>query len=276
MNLPSLLVLFIGGWGVAPNDANNLFYSSQFSFLDEYISAYPSLTISKPKQTLAKTYQMIGGGGAEQKALLPLLTEHQIRLVAIGGAERYGLLTSDLASTDAIFEESNSYYCSTPPTPSLSDHPESSLSQITKQIEAQMKYAKDAVIFASIESIATALRYHSKDVVNKSIIATDKYLKKTIQEALVAGIRILIIGDSIGAESFGDDNEQKEELLPVVFIAKDQEGLRASDKDYANDSVFPLKPSGTIHDLAPTILSLMHIPKPEYFSGTNLFSESLN
>jgi bisphosphoglycerate-independent phosphoglycerate mutase (AlkP superfamily) len=69
MNLPSLLVLFVGGWGVAPNEKNNLFYSKQFSFLDEYISAYPSLTISAPDQNLMSIYQQFGGVTMEKKAL---------------------------------------------------------------------------------------------------------------------------------------------------------------------------------------------------------------
>jgi bisphosphoglycerate-independent phosphoglycerate mutase (AlkP superfamily) len=204
------------------------------------------------------------------------LAEHQIRLIAIGGAERYGVLTSTFASDEAVFEDSNTYYCLTPPTVTLRERPESSLPQIAKQIEAQMKYTKDAVVFASIESITTSLRYQSKETTNESIVQTDKYLKNVIQEALVAGMRILLIGDSTGAESFGHNSQDQEVLLPVVFIAKDQEGLRASHEDYANDSVFPLKASGTVFDIAPTILSLMHIPKPEYFSGKNLFSESLN
>jgi len=276
MNLPSLFVLFVGGWGVAPNEKQNLFYYNKRSFLDEHVSAYPSLTIEQGIAELTSAYKEMGAIVNDQKSLVQLLSEHEIRLIAVGGAERYGLLTSVLDLNEEVFDETNKHYCAVAPTASLTASPETSLPQITKTIEAQMNYTKDSVLFASLESIETMMRYKNPDLVSQSIAQTDKYLKKIIQQALVAGIRVLLIGDSSGAESYGQENsEEKKRLLPVVLISKDQEGLRASNDDYGSDAVFPLSPSGSLQDIAPTILSLMHIPKPDYIVGKNLFNETI-
>lgn len=266
MNIPSLLVVFIGGWGVSPNKKDQFFSTDAFSFLEEYVSAYPLVSLSVPAGSIAERYRTIGAVNDELgQSLMQSLLDHQIKSIAIAGSERYSALTEAMVSQEKGFEENHRYYLPIPPAMSVTEHPETNLPEMMRTVDAQFKHSKDSVIFTCIETLSSIGRYNRADSMSQSVQLVDKHLRKIIQEGISNGLRVLVVGDP------SNDSE----LAPALLIAKDLEGLRASDNDYASGSLLPLVPSGDMHDIAPTILSLMHIPKPEGLPGKNLFEDKL-
>lgn len=279
MHTPSLLVITIGGWGAASPE-HNPFYDGSFSFLGELISSYPSVTLTPNQDGRLHTfYQQLGG---QQGALSNTLSAHHVKQFFIAGPGRYGLLTNTLRgglTRNDEFEQF--YYKSLPHVSNLTDCPELQTPDLLHQAEEKLHHNKDTVMFVALDAISSLLPYKNVSAVRESIKEIDSAVKKFVKQALENQWRILIVSDGGGAENYINqekatiDTSKSSNPLPCLLISKDLEGLRAHDGDTAGESDFSHSVSGSVRDLAPTILSIMHIPNPAEMEGGQLFSSCL-
>ncbi len=103
----------------------------------------------------------------------------------------------------------------------------------------------------------------------------DRFLKK-ISDAVLAVDGILIItGDHGNVEQMMNlktgqiDKEHSTNPVPFILIANEFEYSESKERDYLSLSSYT--PSGIVSDIAPTILELFDIEKPEEMNAVSLF-----
>ena len=285
---PSLCVIFLSGWGVAPQSRGNLFLSESVKpFLGNLVSSYPVLPLESLSQTLDMTevYGLIGGSGFDEDkefCVSSLLSSHEIKQYKYAMADHYGLFTSSLNGrcNDHYSNEEWKFF-PYPPAKSLRDVPELGMHEMFKDAESVLKESSDTVLFLGVGGITILADYKDKNVSIKNIVYTNKLLSQFIHKALLKNFRVLLVSDSGLAESFDEvisdqDVKRTNSPLPCVLMHKDLDGMRASTSDYSSEGVLPAKTMGTLEDIAPTILSLMRIKPPELMAGNILFKEMVD
>jgi hypothetical protein len=283
MNTPSVMVVFVGGWGAAPLDQNP-FYEGSFSFLGDFISRYPSITLEgKSVSNLQQYYQIASGASDAQPSIVETLATHDVRQFFLSGPDRFGLLSEDFAQNSQALKIPGALnYEPFPNTESLSTIPDTVLPELLKQAEEKLRYSTDTAMYLAVDTIWSQLPYRQVGLVAESIQHVDKLLHKFFMRALEQGWRILIVSDGGGAENYINldsqsiDTTRSANPLPCLLIAKELEGLRADEKDRANEVEFSLETSGGVNDIAPTLLSLFHIPQLPASAGTPLFPSCIN
>ena len=108
----------------------------------------------------------------------------------------------------------------------------------------------------------------------KAIQYIDRFLQDISQAALSVGAALIITADHGNIESMinmktGEiDKEHSTSPVPFLLIAKEFELAPPKDRDYL--SLSSHVPCGVVSDIAPTILELMGLEKPEEMNGVSL------
>jgi 2,3-bisphosphoglycerate-independent phosphoglycerate mutase len=111
----------------------------------------------------------------------------------------------------------------------------------------------------------------------KAVEATDQALGKIVDEALSAGATVVITGDHGNAEEVKNlrtkeiDTEHSTNPVPLILVGKQFDGKQFEGGDAPEGDLSLLSPSGGLIDIAPTILSLLHIEIPKEMQGKSLW-----
>jgi len=96
----------------------------------------------------------------------------------------------------------------------------------------------------------------------KACEAVDKCVEKVVSQVKAQGGAVLVTADHGNAEAMTDTNghiHTAHTLNPVPFILVDDKLKNVN-----------LRPDGILGDIAPTILHIMNIDKPEQMTGQSL------
>jgi len=154
--------------------------------------------------------------------------------------------------------------------------PEMSANKITDEILrvlSENKYDFITVNFANADILA-----HSGDfqATVKACQAVDKCLGKIIPSVLSKNGIVLICADHGNAEEMQDIKTGEVSVghtmndVPFVLISNRWEGITGGVPDSLGSDLSLVKAVGKISDIAPTILSILKIEKPEDMTGRNL------
>ncbi|MBL8030367.1 MAG: 2,3-bisphosphoglycerate-independent phosphoglycerate mutase [Candidatus Doudnabacteria bacterium] len=108
----------------------------------------------------------------------------------------------------------------------------------------------------------------------KAVEFIDTYLRRVADAALAAGAALLITADHGNVEEMisvktGEiDKDHTTNPVPCLFISNEWKFKIPANKRY--EDLASEMPGGVISDIAPTILSLLNLPRPEEMTGINL------
>lgn len=114
----------------------------------------------------------------------------------------------------------------------------------------------------------------------KAVQFLDHFLQQITEAALSVGAVLLITADHGNIEGMINlktgqiDKEHSTTPVPFLLISKEFEFSSPKEKNYLSLSSHP--PSGVISDIAPTILELFDLPKPEEMDGVTLLPDLLS
>jgi 2,3-bisphosphoglycerate-independent phosphoglycerate mutase len=138
--------------------------------------------------------------------------------------------------------------------------PEMSAPKIADELEkriAQRMYDLIVVNFANADMVGHTGNF---DATVAAVEAVDRCLKRVYDAVVKAGGTMIVTGDHGNAEQKVDEHgnpETKHTTNPVPFFIMDKSLKLRQDE-------------GALSDIAPTILELMGLPKPEVMTGTSL------
>lgn len=165
------------------------------------------------------------------------------------------------------------------PTPLLEDYAERPgvvndeiAKQAVKAIEDK-KFDFIAIAFASIDRLAHAANLEGTI---ESIRSVDDALERIVTTALAAGgAAVITATHGLAEQTITPDTDRFSShtgrIVPLLLVAKELEGFSLGFQQPIDGDLSPLSAAGTLCDVAPTILRLMHLPIDESMSGISLY-----
>lgn len=280
-----VVLLLIDGWGVAPiNEANAIMAAKIPTFLN-LIEEYPVALLDVGKNNLNTRYLTIGSGEIVLEdnyqpltSLSEIISKSGSHQLKIAETERFAALTHffNSQSTDKFVGEEWKIISSDSGNSSVK--PFLVLKKTVKEIVASIKAVNNKYDF-----IVAALPYldlvaASGDFlgVKKAVQDIDKILR-SILNAVLEVDGVLVVSAACGnVEKMHNINMDTPDLtmtnspVPLIIIGKEYKGRTIGLADPLNSDLSLLAPAGTLADLAPTILKIMNLDKPESMTGESL------
>lgn len=283
MNVPSLLVLIVSGWGIGGDERTNLIMSSNNTFLADIISAFPVVALNSvsSNHSFYEKLANVNDDAESKMKLAEQLRIHGITKSVVSDSGRYGYLLSSLQDSE-VDDHNDWHYMVHPPTSSLIDVPAGAIYEISTKASNVLRESSGAVYFVSISNIPVVAKYKDLHAIQNTVMLVDKKIKEIVSKALDAGVRVLLTSD--GGMIEDPCEEQSGQFIckrtnnptPCVLIHKNIEGLKSDTDDVTDDNLYPSNVNGTPSDLGVTILALMGITIPKSIESKVLFKEFID
>jgi 2,3-bisphosphoglycerate-independent phosphoglycerate mutase len=152
-----------------------------------------------------------------------------------------------------------------PRVSSFDQTPEMSISEVTKSIIDKIEEGEHALIVANFPNLDVVGHTENREAILKAVQAVDTRTGEVIEAARKAGVITLITSDHGTVESWlypegTIDTGHTENPVHCVLI----------DPKLPRDTDVSLREGGALTDVAPTVLQLLGIPKPEVMTGESL------
>ncbi|MDO8504388.1 MAG: 2,3-bisphosphoglycerate-independent phosphoglycerate mutase [Candidatus Liptonbacteria bacterium] len=162
------------------------------------------------------------------------------------------------------------------PIPHPDEHPQMMAAQITDRLLQAMENSSFNFIlvnYANGDSIAHTGNYHASEEAVKTV---DKEIGRVIEATLATDAVLFISSDHGNVEELtspmtGEAETQHDpNPVPLYLVGKEFKGRK-----FINWQSVATKPIGIISDIAPTILEVMGLQKPEDMTGRSLMKDLL-
>ena len=196
------------------------------------------------------------------KILGEVLSAHNVEQLRIAETEKYAHVTFFFnGGEESPFPLEERVLVPSPRDVATYDQkPEMSAREVTGELIKQMtsgQYGFMLVNYANADMVGHTGVFKAAV---KAVEVLDECLEKVLRVAQEAGITVLITADHGNIESMADagtgqpHTAHTTNAVPFILV-----GAQAT-----------LRPSGLLADVAPTVLQLLELPKPEDMSGTSL------
>jgi len=211
-----------------------------------------------------------------KQTLAEVISSHQLAQAHFAETEKERMVTYYFDGLrEEPFKGEDVYIVASPKVPTYDRKPEMSLSSLVSEFKKQLKkgiYHFMIINFANPDMVAHSGSLKATVV---AIEAVDKAISIVVEEVLARGGSVVLTADHGNAEellSFPTktffyttgkgtvDTDHSNNPVPVIFISH---AYQSHPKKLAG---------GVLSDVAPTILAMMGLPKPEVMTGRNLLS----
>lgn len=238
----------------------NLFFAT----MTEYEQGLP-VAVAFPPQTVVH-------------CLADWLSVQEKKQIHIAETEKYAHITYFLNDgREDPFQGEERVMIASPNVDSYDKRPEMSAREITKK--ALEAIASDLYDFIAINFANADMVGHTGNLKATlfAVETIDECLKRIVDATLIKRGAVLITADHGNAESMLDlssgmiNKEHTNNPVPCIIISSELEGLSFGATNIAHGKdLSVLKPSGLLSDVAPTLLTLMGLPKPPEMTGSSL------
>ncbi len=205
--------------------------------------------------------------GRIQGTLAEVLSQSGIRCVKIAESEKaihVGYFMNG-KNEDAFPGEERVVVPSPEGIESYADTPGMSAHGITEAIRSRIKDPEAGVIIANLANVDVVGHIEEKEAVIKAVEAVDRELGHIEAACREHGITLVVTADHGTVEEWEYEDgtiNTGHTKNPVPFILADFSSTEPGE--------FRLKPSGGLVNIAPTLLDLIALEKPEMMTGTSL------
>lgn len=206
-----------------------------------------------------------------------VLSNNNLKQLRIAETEKYAHVTYFFnGGVEAVFKGEDRELVPSPHVASYDLKPEMSAVEVTDKLVKQINsdiYDFFLVNFANVDMVG-----HTGNLkaAIKAIEAVDKCLGRVIKSVLAKDGVVMITADHGNAEDMFNvqtgsiDKEHSTNPVPLIIVGSRYEGLNLGGQDAPGGDLSLLKPQGILSDIAPTILKIMGIEKPEEMTGRSL------
>jgi 2,3-bisphosphoglycerate-independent phosphoglycerate mutase len=253
-------IIYDSGSGLERNiKINNLFFAS-FTEYEKDLNVEVVFPPEEIKETLGDVLSKAG-----------------LKQLRIAETEKYAHVTYFFnGGREEMQEGEDHVLVPSPDVESYDLKPEMSAGEITKKVvEALNKNIYDFIL----------INYANSDMVGhtgnleaaiKAIEFLDVCVKKVVGSALDAGACLLITADHGNAHVMFNmqtgqvDKEHTNNPVPFILVSKEYQGKNFGWQNFAGGDLSTITPQGILADVAPTVLKLFNLKKPEVMTGESL------
>ena len=293
-NNPSVTLVIIDGLGIAPlNFPGNVLNETNAPFWNSLITSYPVAALSSPFQgagnlseaeVLAKSYLELGLGGfreigeeSGEKTLGGILNENNISQLKVSETYGWSYLTYFLNGKKK-FPFSLEHQVLVPSDSYCEGSPKLKLEEIyASWLE---NYKADAPFFSCIYLPLLGFKgfHFSYEEIVDSLKKADSYLNKVFKKVMEKDGVMLVLSLHGFLENLY--SIQMEELriiptaspIPFLIAGKMYEGKNLGKGDAVSGDLSLLPVTGTLSDIAPTILKIFNLQADAKMAGKSLLS----
>ena len=283
-----IVLLLLDGFGVAPANEGNAFSQIKTPTINKLINDYPVALLSPLSGSVNQRYLNLGTANNSDEvnidssqsflSLSSLVSDKGLRQIKITESERFAALTNFFNGLreDRFPLEDWQIISST-----LKNGKTLSRNLLTKKIFSELLHRLDEdvpadLIIVSAPGIDLSARTGEMETARQEIALIDKLLKKLTDKIVEKNACLLISAIFGNAEKMLDlgmeinDNGSTQNPLPLIFVSPDFQGLKVGKTDVMNSDLSSLIVSGSLIDIAPTILEIMSLEKPASMKGKSL------
>lgn len=282
-----VVLLLLDGWGIAPASEANAIFATKTPTLSNLIKEYPVALLAVTGGSLNARYLSLGAGvGLLDENIVPSVTlaktlsEQKIHQLKITETERLAALTHFFNGhqEDKLMYEEWKIVSSEAGDHSLK--PSLALSRISRELIKSLKTEKYNFIVASIPTLDLVATSGDFKAIKKAAEALDKHIRQIVATVLDKKGTLLISSAAGNVEYMKNmateliDTDMTNNPVPLIIVGQEFEGKTIGLSEPLSDDLSLLAPAGNLADLAPTILSIMNLPKPEGMSGESLIDKN--
>lgn len=190
------------------------------------------------------------------------LPKHNIHQLRIAETEKFAHVTF-------FFNSQNEYQdpmedrtlVNSPKVPSYAEKPEMSAPEVAENVLNALKDSKHELIVVNFANGDLVGHSGSLDAAIKAVETLDDLVGKIYKQAMESNYTMLITADHGNCDDMlypDGSNKPAHSMSPVMFLAVDPEGIIKETRD------------GGLCDIAPTILKILNLPKPDEMTGESL------
>lgn len=214
---------------------------------------------------------------AIDKCLAQVISDAGLVQLHIAETEKYAHVTFFMNGTrEEPFANEDRALIASPSVASYDQTPAMSTNEVTERIVKEIKTENYDVIIANFASPDMVAHTGNLAATIKAIEVVDECVGRIVQAILEADGVLLITADHGNAEEVQNlqthaiDKEHSTNPVPFWIVGKQFEGKPSISGDVPNGDLSLLPPVGMLADVAPTLLAILGIPKPDEMTGTSL------
>ncbi|MEK7130972.1 MAG: 2,3-bisphosphoglycerate-independent phosphoglycerate mutase [Patescibacteria group bacterium] len=246
----------------------NLFFVTMTEY-DKNLSCFSSMVTGESCPAAFKSAEI-------KNPLAKIISENGLKQFHIAETEKYAHITYFLnGGTETPFDGEDRLLIPSPDGGHYDEKPEMSADEITKNVlENLTNHHFIAVNFANADMVGHT---GNMEATAKAIEKIDECLGKIASKVLEIGGIMIITSDHGNAEEkiykFSGENKTKHSLNPVPFFLIGNDFKRGVELSRGEVEQNYKNVTGTLSDIAPTILELMNIASPEEMTGRSLMGK---
>lgn len=284
LSLRPVVLLLLDGWGVAPSGEANAISLAKTPIFLKLVKEYPAATLGVGALNWNIRYLSLGTGkDVDQEdaqisdTLSTVVSAAGFKQLKITDSERFAALSYFFngGREDKLPGEEWHIFSG----PGRNNKIKNDSRAIVKKLLETL--AEDEVPHLTVASlpyldlVATAVPANG-ELISRAVEDIDTHLKKI--QAAVAALKGWLVISSAGGNAEQIINLRTEQVdnyltsnpVPFVVIGEGLSGQTINGADAPDSDLSLLTPAGTLADVAPTILALLRLDKPEGMSGRNL------
>lgn len=198
------------------------------------------------------------------------LSENDLNQLRIAETEKFAHVTYFFnGGSEDPFPKEDRVIVPSKDVPSFDKAPEMSAKEITEKVLMNLERDKYDFILINFANADIVGHTGNMDAAIKAIETIDKHLGKIIKAVLEKNGHLLITADHGNVEDMIDlhtgerDTEHSSNPVPLWYLNPDNHFKNPKEES-------PVKISGILSDIAPTILDIMQIKKPADMTGESL------
>lgn len=211
------------------------------------------------------------------KGLSEVLSNTGLKQLHIAETEKYAHVTFFFNGTrEDPFPGEERVVIPSPKVASYDETPEMSAPAVTDRIVKEVKAGTYDVIITNFANADMVGHTGNLEATKRAIEVVDAAVGRIVEAVLAKDGVVLITADHGNAEEMSNlttaqmDKEHSTNPIPFIIIGNAYAGQQSVVGDIPNNDLSLISPVGMVADVAPTILHILGVPKPQGMTGQSL------
>lgn len=209
--------------------------------------------------------------------LARVISEAGLKQLHIAETEKYAHVTFFFnGGGEEPFRGEDRIVVPSPRVPSYDQKPEMSASEIADRLIKEIKNDKYDFIVANFANADMVGHTGNKKATIKAVEMIDKCVGQIVGAVLAQNGAAILTADHGNAEELINlqtsviDKEHSTNPVPLIIVGKEWEGKNIGGTEALGSDLSLVSPQGLLSDVAPTIIKIMGLKKPEEMTGSPL------